>query len=145
MYINLIFVAGGSTKCTVYTFVCLFSRTSCICLLVLNWYLVFMPSANTSPNSSAESMHNHKRHQHQTSVTVWTVKAQILSQSNFLGYNLNASQRRHVANCRLNKLHFRYLHISTPTSKWPPPIYFIISIKSKAQGNCRTAAISILT
>jgi hypothetical protein len=33
-----------------------------------------------------------------------------------LGYNLNASQRRHIGNCRL-KLHFRYLHICIPTSK----------------------------
>ena len=47
-----------------------------------------------------------------------------------LGYNQNALHRRHTTNCRLNKLHFRYFHISTP-SKWPPPVsYYLHQIKS---------------
>jgi hypothetical protein len=130
-------------KRTVYIFVCLFSRTTCICLLALNWYLVFTLSANTSPNSRAVSLDYHNRHQHQKVVTAWTVQAQILSQLNFLDINWTHCS---VAILLTDDLTSYILG----TFIFPHQLLsghlqcFITSIKSKAQGNCRTAAILIL-
>ena len=116
-------------------------------LLVLNWYLVFMLSANTSPNSSAESMLLSQPPSTSNGCDGLNCASTDSVPVKLLGYNLNTSQRRHIANCRLNKLHFRYLHISTPTSKWPPPIFYYLQQinSSRKLSHGRHIDINILT
>jgi hypothetical protein len=112
-----------------------------ICLFVFMHKLYLFVSSELVPRLYAVSKHLAKQQRRITVLSQTPSTSNVCDGLNcastdsvpvkLLGLQSDASQRRHVANCRLNKLHFRYLHISTPTSKWPPPIfYYLHQIKS---------------